>query len=231
MDDLPDKLRRNVVVLSAAIVAITVFHLSFRPTGTLLGFAEVGNVTPLKVWLALTAVLVYMFQRYWFDEQTDKERAQLVAEFSSRRFAQIAWHLSSSVEQYFVHQRPLRLLTDPYDLSDLVPDRLGNAGRPKRAAVQVTVERSANSAWQGKVRYAVELEWASGHRLTPLNGGFGHFYGFQFPGCLAAWIIVRCALRTATYSKGAVDTLVPIGLASVAFGICVFQLAMAGVTP
>ena len=38
MDDLPDKLRRNVVVLSAAIVAINIFHLSFKPSGMLLGF-------------------------------------------------------------------------------------------------------------------------------------------------------------------------------------------------
>jgi hypothetical protein len=81
MDDLPDKLRRNVVVLSAVIVAITVFHLSFKPTGTLLGFAEVGNVTPLKVWLTLSAVLVYVFLRYWFHDDTDADRQALAGHY------------------------------------------------------------------------------------------------------------------------------------------------------
>ena len=232
MDDLPDKLRRNVVVLSAAIVAITVFHLSFKPTGTLLGFAEVGNVTPLKVWLALSAVLVYVFQRYWFDEQTGKERELLAQEFENRRYAVITRCLKRTVERHFLRHRPLRLLTDPYDLRDqVIPDRLSNLEPPVRAAIQLIVEQSAQSAWHGKVRFSIALEWVSGHRVTPLDGAFGHFYSFQIPRRLAAWFVVRCALGTATYSKSAVDTVVPIGLSALAFGMCMFQLVMAGLTP
>lgn len=34
MDDVPDELRRNALVLSATIVAIVLFHLCFKPTGT-----------------------------------------------------------------------------------------------------------------------------------------------------------------------------------------------------
>jgi hypothetical protein len=73
MDDTPDKLRRNVVVLSAAILVIAFFRLSFKATGTLLGFAEVSNVSPFKVWLALTATLLYMFLRWRYAVDTEKE--------------------------------------------------------------------------------------------------------------------------------------------------------------
>ncbi|SOE48684.1 hypothetical protein SAMN05446635_0235 [Burkholderia sp. OK233] len=99
MDDLPDKLRRNVVVLSAAIVAVNVFHLSFKPSGMLLGFAEVGHVTPLKAWLALSAVLVYLFLRYWFYEDTDQELTLLAQEFQNRRYAAIKRHLERALER------------------------------------------------------------------------------------------------------------------------------------
>lgn len=66
MDDVRDELRRNALVLSATIVAIVLFHLCFKPTGTQLGLAEVSNGTPLKIWLTLSVVPAYIFLRYWF---------------------------------------------------------------------------------------------------------------------------------------------------------------------
>ncbi|RQM45240.1 hypothetical protein EHZ19_25060 [Paraburkholderia bannensis] len=74
MDDTPDKLRRNVVALSAAILTIAFFHLSFKPTGNLLGLAEVGNVSPFKVWLDLATVLLYVGLRYHHADDTHAER-------------------------------------------------------------------------------------------------------------------------------------------------------------
>ncbi|MBU9219257.1 hypothetical protein KTD55_35025 [Burkholderia gladioli] len=107
MDDLPDKLRRNVVALSAAIVAITVFNLSFKPTGTLLGFAEVGNVTPLKVWLILSALLVYVFLRYWFHDDTNEDRQALAAHYQRLRYAAIQRYLTQDAKAYFLMRRSL----------------------------------------------------------------------------------------------------------------------------
>jgi hypothetical protein len=43
MDDTSDKLRRNVVALSAAILAVFFLNLSFKPSASLLGIADVGN--------------------------------------------------------------------------------------------------------------------------------------------------------------------------------------------
>lgn len=225
MDDLPDKLRRNVIVLSAAIVAITVFHLSFRSTGTLLGFAEVGNVSPLKVWLALAAVLAYMFLRYWFHDETNSERALLAQEFDSRRYALITRQLQRTIERYLLHKRAPRYLIDFDDFAEEQLARLADRGCIKRATAAVSLDRDEHSPWQGGVRCALELEWASNH----YRSGIGRRYQFQLPRRVAAWIIFRCALGTATYSKSAVDVLVPIGLAALAAGMCLFQLVTAGV--
>lgn len=226
MDDLPDKLRRNVVVLSAAIVAITVFNLSFKPTGTLLGFAQVGNVTPLKVWLALTAVLVYVFLRYWFDEATDAERGRLAQEFENRRYELVRRRLQRTVERYLVHQRAPRYLIDFDDLAESKLAQLAERGRPAQAIATAGVDRHGLSLWHGEVRYALNLKWASGNHY---QSSYGRSYTFQLPRRLVAWIVVSCALSTATYSKSAVDTLVPMGLAALAAGMCVYQLILTGV--
>ncbi|AYQ36678.1 hypothetical protein BLA9940_06997 [Burkholderia aenigmatica] len=224
MDDLPDKLRRNVVVLSAAIVAITVFHLSFRPTGTLLGFAEVSNVSPLKVWLALATVLSYVFLRYWFHDETNNERALLAQEFDNRRYTLITRQLQRTIERYLEHKRAPRYLTDFDYFAEEQLARFADRGSVKKATVAVSLDRDEHSPWRGGVRYALELEWASNH----YRSGIGRCYQFQLPPPVAAWIIFRCALGTATYSKSAVDVLAPIGLAAIAAGMCLFQLVTAG---
>ncbi|HVW53893.1 MAG TPA: hypothetical protein VHC91_26380 [Trinickia sp.] len=228
MDDLPDKLRRNVVVFSAAIVAITVFHLSFKPTGTLLGFAQVGNITPLKAWLALTAVLVYVFLRYWFHEDTDKERGLLAQEFDNRRYAAMTRHLAWDAKRYLLRRGRPRFLVDFDDFAEERLTRFADR-RPTRTIAKASLDRDAHSPWGGKVRYSLYLQWADGnHHQTPFSE---RVYAFRFPGHVITRIVLRCALGTAIYSKSAVDTLVPIGLAALAFAMCVVQLAMAGVKP
>jgi hypothetical protein len=226
MDDLPDKLRRNVVVLSAAIVAITVFHLSFRPTSTLLGFAEIGRVTPLKVWLVLSAVLVYMFLRYWFYEGTDQERALLAQEFQGRRYAAIKRHLERSLERHLVYKRAPVCLTNFHDFADQqLAVCFADRGPAMRADVVASVEADQHSPWKGKVGYALELQWPSGNHYRTSGG---QRFDFRLTPGFAVWTVLRCAVRTATYSKSAVDVLVPIALAGVAATMCLYQLVIAG---
>lgn len=90
VDDLSGKLRRSVAVLSAAIM---MFGLSFQPTGKLLDFIEVGRVTPLKVWLRLLVVLIYVFWRYWLDERIVAEWVRPIQECGNRRYASTERHL------------------------------------------------------------------------------------------------------------------------------------------
>jgi hypothetical protein len=227
MDDLPDKLRRNVVVLSATIVAITVFHLSFRPTGTLLGFVEVGRVTPLKVWLVFSAVLVYMFLRYWFYEGTDQERALLAQEFQGRRYAAIKRHLERSLERHLVHRRAPACLINFDDFADVqLAVCFADRGPAIRADAVASVEADQHSPWQGRVGYALELQWPSGNHYSTSGG---QRFDFRLTRCFAAWTVLRCALGTTTYSKSAVDVLVPIALACAAATMCLYQLVIAGI--
>ena len=102
MDDTTDKLRRNVVVLAAAILAIAFFDLSFRPTGLLLGFAEVGRISPFKVWLALTVTMLYVVMRYHHSEETAKERTYVGEHFRELRRVSTIHRIEANICRYFL---------------------------------------------------------------------------------------------------------------------------------
>ncbi|QCP50236.1 hypothetical protein FAZ95_14230 [Trinickia violacea] len=226
MDDLPDKLRRNVVVLSAAIVAITMFHLSFKPTGTLLGFAEVGNVTPLKVWLALSAVLAYVFLRYWFHDDTDRDQRALVEHYRGLRYAAIQRRLTDDVRSYFLMRRGQPKWTEGFEAlqDDMFASAYAELGQPASVDLLPSVQHPDHSPWLGDVGFTVDVQWPEGQRRS-VSGG--QRYPYQLPRLVAAAIAIECMLRTGTYSKSAVDLLVPIGLSMVAGAMCVAQLIRA----
>lgn len=230
MDDLPDKLRRNVVVLSAAIVAITVFHLSFQPTGSLLGFAQVGNVTPFKVWVALTAVLVYMFFRYWFHDETDEELRALVDHYKATRYAAIQRCLTADARAYFLERRPSPrwIGGDATVESRIIAPAYAEVGRPTTVDLTAMVEHPDSFPWSGEVGFTIEVDGPGGDRRgIPL----GQSHPYRFPRHVAIQIAAQTWLRTLAYSKSTVDVIVPLGLAALAFIMCVLQLVMAGVKP
>ncbi|KAE8755175.1 hypothetical protein FSO04_35805 [Paraburkholderia madseniana] len=120
----------------------TFSHLSFRPTGTLLGFAEVGNVSPFKVWCALGAVLVYAFTRYRFDPATTEawsavgdELYGFVAE-EIRDVAQreVTRYLMGGPKPEWIHG-----IEGMTNRIDSVPKKWGEEGEGKRLA-RVNVE-------------------------------------------------------------------------------------------
>lgn len=226
MDDLPDKLRRNVVVLSAAIIATTVFHLSFKPTGTLLGFAEVGNITPMKVWIALTVLLAYVFLRYWFHEETDQELIALDGHYKKLRYAAIQRCLVNDVRAYFLQRRRQPRWTKGFNV--LEDDRFAadyaEFGRPAFVDLEPYVDLPSHSPWSGDVGFMIGVRWDGGQKRG-LSGGTR--YSYQLSRSVAARIVAGSALRTATYSKSAVDLLVPIGLSIVAGAMCLVQIMRA----
>ncbi|GAB6847580.1 hypothetical protein [Paraburkholderia kururiensis] len=223
MDDLPDKLRRNVVVLSAAIVAITVFHLSFKPSGTLLGFAEVGNVTPLKVWLALSAVLAYVFLRYWFHDDTDRDLRALVDHYRGLRYAAIQRRLTADVRAYLLRHRRQPRWTEGFEAveGDVFAQAYADFGGPAAVDLKPSVQHPDHSPWSGDVGFTIAVQWRGG-QSRGLSGG--QRYQYRLPRLVATAIAGESMLRTATYSKSAVDLLVPIALSIAAGAMCVGQL-------
>ncbi|MEX3961070.1 hypothetical protein AB4Y42_02450 [Paraburkholderia sp. EG286B] len=213
-------------MLSAAILAITLFHLSFKPTGTLLGFAEVGNVTPLKVWLTLSAVLAYMFLRYWFHDDTDRDLSALNEHFQSLRYAAIRQWLSRDARAYLLMRRDRPRLVDGFAMreSERFAEACKQFGRPIFVDIESSISQDADQPWMGTVKFIGDVNWQGGFQQS--TGGHMPFK-YRFSRRAVLYIAVATALRTATYSKSAVDLLVPLGLSFVAACMCISQLVRA----
>lgn len=217
MDDLPDKLRRNVVVLSAAMLAIAYFNLSFKPTGTLLGFAEVGNVSSFKVWLALAVTLLYVVMRYHHAEETQSERDFVAKEFVERRRVALIERIEWTVRRYFLKGVPVRLFDDFAEFVD--PDIEGRMTQDGRAnqveKMQVgTVDPSAPQPWwQGRVGVTFHVIWPS--------GSYGRSAGGPQPAFTLAHrdrfrVTTVALLRAMFQSRAGVDLGLPYAMAALA---------------
>ncbi|MFM0363058.1 hypothetical protein [Paraburkholderia sediminicola] len=225
MDDTPDKLRRNVVVLSAAILAIAFFNLSFKPTGTLLGFAQVGNVTGTKIWVALLVVLLYVFLRYHFCAQTTDERTTMAKDFHGWRQQAVRRCLERAVRTYFLRNRAVTWI-EGFDrfVDHDIEERMRRDG-PAREVDDLVVSVNWNEGhwYTGNAGFQFHAIWTS----SSYGRGGGNRHDFALPQHLRAQVLANCALRAVTYSRGAVDVAVPFGLAALAFLTCTFKLAVA----
>ncbi|HDR8971471.1 hypothetical protein [Burkholderia vietnamiensis] len=222
MDDMPDKLRRNVVVLSAAILAIAFFHLSFKPTGTLLGFAEVGNVSPFKIWVALTATLIYMFLRYRYATETVDEISAVSELFVVIRAQVVEEYIGAAVTGHLKRLRPITIFKDLEDfMDDTLEERMKQFGRASKVDVQVALEKP-DSWWSGRASVDLYAEWIS-------RASYGRSGG-RMPEYRLNWrqrvrVIASSLIRAAGASRAGVDVAVPFGLSAVAMLVCLFKLA------
>jgi hypothetical protein len=232
MDDTPDKLRRNIVALAAAILAITFFNLSFKPTGNLLGFAEVGNVSPFKVWVALALTLLYIFLRYHFDEKTTKERGAARRELE--RFVREATERSvaSEVRRHIAGQRLWFRLLRVESLAQFGEEkfrRLRN-GVPIPVEVVATVitgdGRVPPLPWGASVQVNVVHLYRDDNTKTRRRGEPERAAGSALNATLGQRTMVSLvACLRALYSRSCVDVAVPYALGAAAAMACLFKLA------
>ncbi|QIE30287.1 hypothetical protein [Caballeronia sp. SBC2] len=196
-------------------------NLSFRPTVTLLGFVEVGNISGLKVWLSLLAVLIYAFLRYQFDDQTQTEWAALHVDYANWRRQAVRRHLERAVRRYFLRDRPVDWIVNFEDFIDTdISARMQEDGPAKDVDDLSVNVVDSGERWKGRAGISFHANWA-----TKSYGRYGgSTYQFDLPIALRASTTFTCALRSVLYSKGAVDVYVPHILASAAMLTSLFKL-------
>lgn len=77
IDDTSDKVRRNLVVFSFLITLSQVFEFEPQTEITILDGVSLQMNSPIKFWLVITALLIYLFFRYWFDNTRVDHLSQL----------------------------------------------------------------------------------------------------------------------------------------------------------
>lgn len=71
LDDVAEKARRNLLVVSSGILAV--WALGIPLDGKLVGAVDLSAVEPWRAWLAASCVLLYFAARYYLAPSTAKE--------------------------------------------------------------------------------------------------------------------------------------------------------------
>lgn len=222
MDDTPDKLRRNVVALSAAILAVFFLNLSFKPSASLLGIADVGNLAAWKVWLCLSVVLVYMFLRYRFDDATEVALKSMQAEYHDFVAMMLA-RLGQRVAERYLLRGHLPSWTQGLDaLNDAEWQAYGTRyGRLRSVKVDIGVRTDSPDRFDTVfICREIDGKW---DRDGVWKRSISSSFSFKAPGPLRVLVRCKAAWRT-VYSKGAVDVAVPFALAALAASVCLIRL-------
>lgn len=94
-DDTADKVRRNLVVFSAVVIAIPA--LEAQISSKFFGLESVEAISPWRAWLATLVVLLYLFLRYHLDKQVQARRTKM----HTRRAKSSTDYLTGIVQREF----------------------------------------------------------------------------------------------------------------------------------
>lgn len=76
-DDTADKVRRNLVVFSAVVIAVPA--LEAQISGKFFALDSIEQISQWRAWFAVLIVLGYLYYRYKLDPKTETRRKKLVA--------------------------------------------------------------------------------------------------------------------------------------------------------
>ncbi len=218
---------------TAAILAIVFLNLSFKPSASLLGLAELGNLAAWKVWLCLGVVTTYACLRYHFDPDTRSQRGAAQREIESfvRDLAQRAAAIEARrhIDGRHVWFRVLH------------PASLAQFGESKfrivrQDGVRVRVRTWAHSKdaagatpplpWRAPMTVHVQHVYISNENPRQQSQGQAVTGGCALHASalhrIAIWL---AASGRGLYSKSCVDVAVPYGLGMLAWLSCLYKLA------
>ncbi|MBU3606809.1 hypothetical protein IEN92_08625 [Polynucleobacter sp. MWH-Creno-3A4] len=217
-DDTAEKVRRNVVVLSAGVIITSVLNLQVDQASKLFGFIELHSISAVKFWALITIVLIYVFLRYWFDGETTKQKSRLLTELSIIRLNVLAKYLEHEIKQAFKKNKVPPSICDFEELRK--PELLIRFEEKQSLSdikLDLSIERNSGSPWSGWVLINYELEWDKKHFSTKSGGNKCQFVISNYTQKL---LVAFSYIHLCLYSKSSVDFLIPIFLFLASIGIC-----------
>lgn len=221
MDDSQDKVRRNIVVAAALIILIQYLQIQIAP-GANVSIFKITKVSEFRLWMLALIVLVYLFQRYWFDKNTKDQKNDARKEFFDFRDALIQKKLESDAQRYVCNGQRPKLFTDLSEV--LAKFQTPNYSPATFDHIKVEVHNYGARRWmlKGSKARVVISRIKNGEELSKISSDWDRQYR------LPPWNVVEISfcpiLRMCLFSKSAVDFVVPIYLSIGAFGVCLFRL-------
>lgn len=222
-DDSSEKLRRNLLVFSFAILVSTFLNLGIQKQTTIFSSIDIASVSPLKFWCLITLVLIYLFYRYWFDDKTNQAINLFKTEFNSYRFLYIKQLLNKNIATALLKMNQPKFFTDYKELDEShVVSNNKLHGMPISAVSNANPEFDEQGAWSGKLGNSYSIKW-NGDGVYGKSGG--NYNRFVIPLLRVYVLRMKILSKIVTYSKSVTELITPILLFVVALCICLYELA------
>lgn len=217
MDDSPDKLRRNVMLICCIIISIVMFDFKIEPSGSFLSVIKIGNISPIKLWLSLSTLLIYFFLRYIYSDQITTDTKRMKKDYAQLRLKSTYKLITKQIKRYLnTGKQPSYLIKA---LPPLNLRQIHLTEKPKKFRVSFTeVENYSNGAIKLTYRKATE-QLGRPHTVETLNN-----LTFVIPKKNQALAFASTIARTATISKSSVDLITPIFLSAISFIVCIYNI-------
>jgi|GEM_PF-2187898 len=233
MDDTQDKVRRNLVVFSAAIVIGWFLNMKLTDIAKPLVSSNIDNVNTGRLWIVISGVLIYLFLRYRFDTHTNSQIVFLSDELKAQRKNYLFKYLQRNINRINrtgnfspIFSKSLSEEVgqnkDEYEkqYSQALAFRL-HIFNPWSAASLVELGES-NTIWKGAIGISEEYFRKGTTHNFITNSGQRHDFSIPLSGRI--WTHAHSLIHVVTYSKSAVDLIVPMILAGLAFLISAHKL-------
>lgn len=208
IDDSEEKLRRNLLVFSSAILGTAFLQPKLAQSGIILGFIQTKDVDPFRMWVAVTAILMYLTYRYWYS--------------GARSKAWVTWHGAAS---FWANQPLSAILQEAIRATYMGEDRgyplagakpFAEHARREITSIDVYFESNTDFRRSGLATYTADFVTGYGVGSQAVNYDIGKGRGI--------WLYANGLGRTLGSTGSLGEIVVPLAVTLLAFVVCVSAL-------
>jgi hypothetical protein len=213
VEDGDDKIRRNLLVVSATVIVIWWLQLSPGELAErVVGVKGGPGVSAWRIWAAALALLTYLALRYRFNGSTRTAYRQMVERWHLGR-TELGKEIVCASAVAFLEGRSKRCLVEIREPSTVDPIDEVFHDAPRT----YTAEATGDDRWEcGTVHFFVHV----GRTLVRADS-----VHYELPAIHRVRASLQAGARVLAYSPSTVELLVPAAFCYAALWLCINQLA------
>lgn len=229
VEDEDGKIRRNLVAVSTAILVLAWLDVPLAAVAArLLGEKAEGSqyvLSPMKVWTATAALLLYFILRFRFSDEATAAFASL-GQTQSERYANLFWrHLRGLAKSAEAGQLPAGELRSAIEsMTARAGERQGRSDEYKARRPKVRFGLTTSAPKVGlDHNLTVMLQWHLDGQSEPNSTNSGVRY--TMPATLHRKLRLLAWGYAAIYSKGSLSLIWPVSLAAAAVTVVCWKVS------
>jgi hypothetical protein len=205
-DDVQDKARRNLVTLSALILASVYLKPKLAAKGQLFGFIDTTDVEPHRIWVAVTIVLCYFAYRYWHSPARREAWSKWSQDREQHAKAWIEMRIAKAARDYYINKRTSSIV------SHLDAEEIGDGSAPRLRDVTAKLTEEGTLPLN-----SVIITWI----FESGRGQHVRAYTHNYTGLRRRLVRAVMLMRVSFFADGTHELLIPFVLAVLALLPCV----------